>query len=79
MAVKVVNSGSDTINVSVATTPVVSVSALTVSPVKVTGVVGGAGTNYSLFMYGKANESISKGDLVMFGGAQGSHILFLKT
>ena len=28
--------------------------------------------------YGKANESIAKGDFVMFGGVQGDHILFKK-
>ena len=28
--------------------------------------------------YGKAAEAISKGDLVMFGGAQGDHLLFKK-
>ena len=29
--------------------------------------------------YGKANEAISKGDVVMFGGVQGDHILFVKS
>lgn len=29
--------------------------------------------------YGKANEAISKGDVVMFGGVQGNHVLFVKS
>jgi hypothetical protein len=28
--------------------------------------------------YGKADEAITKGDFIMFGGTQGDHILFLK-
>jgi hypothetical protein len=28
--------------------------------------------------YGKADETITKGDFIMFGGTQGDHILFLK-
>jgi len=36
--------------------------------------VGTLKTNF----YGKANEAITAGDFVMFGGTQGDHILFLK-
>jgi hypothetical protein len=43
MSIKVVHSGSDTIKVSVETTPEVKVSNPVVNVVNVTGVVGGGG------------------------------------
>jgi hypothetical protein len=36
--------------------------------------IGTLKTNF----YGKANEAITAGDFIMFGGTQGDHILFLK-
>ena len=39
---------------------------------------GIANINQVLYFYGKASESISKGDGVMFAGVQGDHFLFAK-
>jgi hypothetical protein len=35
-------------------------------------------TSVKLVFYGKANENLTKGDFLMFGGVQGDHILFVK-
>lgn len=37
-----------------------------------------SGTTLKTNFYGKADEAITKGDFIMFGGAQGDHILFKK-
>jgi hypothetical protein len=36
------------------------------------------GASLKLAFYGKANENITKGDFLMFGGVQGDHILLVK-